>query len=90
MGARQMAMSRYVEMFMRRNEISRVVEDIPGRVRTTTESNSPDLAAQLRAHVSSMYAHLDQGTEVACISQSLHTLFSRATPYRMTARCSGT
>jgi hypothetical protein len=82
MGAGHMDMSRYMEMFMRHNEINRIVEDIPGGVRTTTESNSPELAAQLQAHVSSMYAHLDQGTEVACMSQSLPTLFRHASGYR--------
>src|SRR4051812_22506856 len=39
-------------------EIIRSVEEIPGGVRTTTQSNSPDLAAQLQAHVSSMYSHV--------------------------------
>ncbi|WP_102418892.1 hypothetical protein [Mycobacterium sp. 4858] len=82
MGAGHMDMSRYMEMFMRHSEIDRVVEDIPGGVRTTTESASPDLAAQLQAHVSSMYAHLDQGTEVSCMSQSLPTLFRQAGGYR--------
>ena len=82
MGAGHMDMSRYMEMFMRHNEINRVVEDIPGGVRTTTESKSPALTAQLQAHVSSMYAHLDQGTEVNCMSQSLPTLFRHASGYR--------
>ena len=82
MGAGHVDMSRYMEMFMRHSEIDRVVEDIPGGVRTTTESKSPDLTAQLQAHVSSMYAHLDQGTEVSCMSQSLPTLFRRASGYR--------
>ena len=82
MGAGHMDMSRYMEMFMRHSEIDRVVEDIPGGVRTTTESKSPDLTAQLQEHVSSMYAHLDQGTEVSCMSQSLPTLFRRAGGYR--------
>jgi hypothetical protein len=61
MGADPVDMSRYMEMFMRHNEINRVVEEIPGGVRTKTESNVPELAAQLHAHVSSMYSHLDQG-----------------------------
>lgn len=78
MGAGHADMSRYMDMFMRHSQIQRVVEDIPGGVRTTTESASPDLAAQLQAHVSSMYAHLDQGTEVSCMSQTLPTLFRRA------------
>ncbi len=68
MGAGPVDISRYIEMFNRHNEINRVVEEIPG-VRTTTESNSPELATQLRAHVSSMYSHLDQGAEISCMSQ---------------------
>lgn len=75
-------MSTYMDMFMRHNQIDRVVEEIPGGVRTTTESSSPDLAAQLQAHVSSMYAHVAQGAEVMCMSQSLPTLFRNATGYQ--------
>jgi hypothetical protein len=45
-GATSMDMSMYMEMFMRHNEIRRTVEEIPGGVRTTTESDSPDLAAK--------------------------------------------
>lgn len=82
MGAGHMDMSRYMEMFMRHSEIDRIVEDIPGGVRTTTESASPALTAQLQEHVSSMYAHLDQGTEIRCMSQSLPTLFRSAGGYR--------
>jgi len=82
MGADPVDMSRYTEMFNRHSEINRVVEEIPGGVRTTTQSNSPELAAQLQAHVSSMYAHLDQGAEVSCMSQSLPTLFRQANGYR--------
>ncbi len=59
MGVDGMDMSRYMEMFNRHNEITRNVEEIPGGIRTTTESTSPDLVAQLQAHVSSMYSHLD-------------------------------
>jgi hypothetical protein len=82
MGAGPVDMSRYIEMFMRHREINRVVEEIPGGVRTTTESNSPDLVAQLQAHVASMYSHLDQGAEISCMSQSLPTLFRQASGYR--------
>ena len=74
-------MSRYTEMFNRHNEITRTVEEIPGGVRTTTESNAPDLVAQLQAHVSSMYSRLDQGAEVMCMSNSLPTLFRHANGY---------
>jgi hypothetical protein len=81
MGVSPADMNLYMEMFNRHNEISRVVEQIPGGVRTTTQSNSPDLAAKLHAHVSSMYSHLDQRAEVTCMSQSLPTLFRKADGY---------
>lgn len=82
MGVDAADMSRYMEMFNRHNEITRTVEEIPGGIRTTTQSNSPDLVAQLQAHVSSMYSHLDQGAEVMCMSGSLPTLFGHANGYR--------
>lgn len=75
-------MSTYMEMFNRHTELRRVVEEIPGGVRTTTESDSPDLIAQLQAHVSNMYTHVGQGSEVACMSQSLPILFRHSTDYR--------
>ena len=80
-GATSMDMSMYMEMFSRHNEIRRSVEEIPGGVRTTTESDSPDLAALLHQHVPSMYSHLHQGGEIMCVSQSLPTLFRRASDY---------
>jgi hypothetical protein len=82
MGVDAMDMSRYTEMFDRHSEITRTVEEIPGGIRTTTQSNSPDLVAQLQAHVSSMYSHVDQGAEVMCMSGSLPTLFRHANGYR--------
>ena len=82
MGASPADMSLYMEMFSRHTEISRTVEEIPGGVRTTTQSGSPDLTAKLHAHVSSMYAHVDQGAEVVCMSGSLPTLFRHANGYR--------
>lgn len=82
MGASTADMSGYMEMFSRHTEITRTVEEIPGGVRTTTQSNAPDLAAQLHGHVSSMYSHVGQGTEVMCMSQSLPTLFRNARGYR--------
>ncbi len=75
-------MSTYMEMFNRHTEIRRTVEEIPGGVRTTTESDVPALTAQIQAHVSSMYGHLQQGAEVTCRSQSLPTLFRNAGSYR--------
>lgn len=82
MGATPADMSLYMDMFNRHTQITRTVEEIPGGVRTTTQSDAADLAAQLHAHVSSMYSHLDQGSEVMCMSQSLPTLFRNAGGYR--------
>jgi hypothetical protein len=45
MGASPEDMSLYMDMFNRHTEITRTVEEIPGGVRTTTQSGSPDLAA---------------------------------------------
>ena len=75
-------MQLYMEMFARHHEIRRTVEEIPGGVRTTTESDSPDLAAQLQSHVSSMYSRLEQGAEIMCMSATLPTLFRNAGGYR--------
>ncbi len=82
MGVGHADMMRYAQMFHRHNEITRTVDEIPGGVRTTTQSNAPDLVAQLQAHVSSMYSRLDQGAEVMCMSDSLPTLFQHANGYR--------
>jgi len=75
-------MSTYSDLFNRHTEIKRTVEQIPGGVRTTTESDDADLTAQLQGHVSSMYMHLNQGAEVSCMSQSLPTLFHNPGAYQ--------
>jgi len=75
-------MRAYTELFDRHTEIRRVVETIPGGVRTVTESDVPELAARLQAHVGSMYEHLSEGAEVRCMSASLPTLFRHADGYR--------
>ena len=75
-------MNIYMDMFNRHTELKRTVEQIPGGVRTTTESDSSDVVAQLQAHVSDMYGHLNQNSEVTCMSQSLPTLFSHAKEYQ--------
>jgi len=80
--ATQADMSSYTKLFHRHTEIKRTVEEIDGGVRTTTESDAPELVAQLQAHVSSMYTHLNQRAEVTCMSSSLPTLFRNSTGYR--------
>jgi hypothetical protein len=88
MGGRMMGaatagdMSTYMELFARHGELRRTVEEIPGGVRTVTESTAPELVAQLQAHVASMYQHLNDNAEVTCMSDSLPTLFRNADSYR--------
>ncbi|MHB8588064.1 MAG: hypothetical protein ACYDA0_04315 [Candidatus Dormibacteraceae bacterium] len=80
--ATQADMSAYTSLFDRHTEIRRTVEAIDGGVRTTTESDAPDLVRLLQAHVSSMYTHLNQQAEVTCMSSSLPTLFRNSAGYR--------
>ena len=80
--ATQADMSSYMKLFDRHTDLRRTVEAIDGGVRTTTESDAPELIALLQTHVSSMYSHLDQHAEVTCMSSSLPTLFRNSTSYR--------
>jgi hypothetical protein len=83
MGAATTAdMSSYMDLFDHHTEIRRTVEQVPGGVRTTTESDVPALAARLQVHVASMYGHLQQGQEVQCMSDSLPLLFRDAGGYQ--------
>jgi hypothetical protein len=75
-------MTTYMGLFSRHTQLHRTVELIPGGMRTTTEADVPDLAAQLQAHVASMYTHLNQRAEVTCMSSSLPTLFRNTRRYR--------
>src|SRR2546430_5412627 len=75
-------MSTYMDLFRRHTELHRTVTPIPGGVRTVTESDDPDLGAQLRAHVASMYTHFNQEAEVSCMGSSLPTLFRNSRRYR--------
>src|SRR5437870_4073611 len=75
-------MNTYMDLFMRHTEIRRTVQEIPSGVRTITESDAPELVAQLQAHVANMYDHLSRGAEVRCMSKTLPTLFRNASGYR--------
>lgn len=75
-------MSVYMEMFDHHDEIHRRVEHLPNGIRTTTESDNPRAVALLHEHVPSMWAHVDEGDEVRCMSNSLPTLFRNASKYK--------
>lgn len=83
MGGTTMAdMSLYRDLFSRHTQLRRTVQEISGGVRTTTESDDPELVAHLQAHVTAMYQYLEQRREVTCMSSSLPTLFRNSTGYR--------
>jgi len=81
-GATKADMSSYMKLFDRHADLRRTVEAIDGGVRTTTESDAPELIALLQTHVSSMYSHLNERAEVTCMSSSLPILFRNSTSYR--------
>ncbi len=84
MNVSQHDMSVYMEMFNRHTEIRRNVELLSNGIRTTTESDDPAIAALLQEHVPRMWSHVDSGSEVRCMSDSLPTLFRSASKYRRT------
>ena len=65
-------------LFAHRNEIRRTVVQIPGGVRTTTESDDPAVAAQLQEHVRAMYAHLKDGRPINTRDPLFAALFENA------------
>src|SRR5437879_10114221 len=80
--ATQADMSSYMKLFDRHADLRRTVEAVDGGVRTTTESDTPELIALLQTHVSSMYSHLNQRAADTCMSSSLPILFRNSTSYR--------
>src|SRR5437763_11394980 len=53
--------SAYMGLFDRHRELRRTVRVVPGGPRTRTESDAPELVAQLQTHFASRYQHLEQG-----------------------------
>jgi len=65
-------------LFAQRDRIQRTVTQIPGGVRTTTESDDPGVAAQLREHVGAMYARLEEGRPINARDPLFAALFEKA------------
>jgi len=70
-------------LFAHRDQIRRTVTQIPGGVRTTTESDDPAVVAQLREHVRSMYARLEDGRPINARDPLFAALFENADKIRM-------
>ena len=65
-------------LFAQRDQIRRTVTQIPGGVRTTTESDDPATVEQLREHVQSMYARLKEGQPIHARDPLFAALFENA------------
>ena len=65
-------------LFAHRDQIHRAVTKISGGVRTTTESDDPDVAAQLREHVRAMYARLTDHRPINTHDPLFAALFQNA------------
>jgi hypothetical protein len=65
-------------LFAHRDQLRRTVTQIPGGVRTTTESDDPAVVAQLREHVQSMYARLKEGRPINARDPLFAALFENA------------
>jgi hypothetical protein len=65
-------------LFAHRDQIRRTVTQIPGGVRTTTESDDPAVVAQLRDHVQAMYARLKDGRPINARDPLFAAIFESA------------
>jgi len=72
-----------MELFSRHTEIRRSVTELPDGVRAVTESDDPQTAALIQAHVSEMYQRLDQNRAFPYpMSRSVRAMFAHSTSYR--------
>lgn len=74
-----------MELFMRHAQIRRTVTELPNGVRAVTESDDPQTAALIQAHVGAMYRRLDQDRAFPYpMSRSVPAMFAHSTRYRRT------
>lgn len=72
-----------MELFRRHTEIHRKVTVLPNGIRAVTESDNPDVAALIQAHVGDMYARIDQDRPFAYpMSRTVPMLFQNVGRYR--------
>jgi hypothetical protein len=65
-------------LFAHRDQIRRTVTEIPGGVRTTTESDDPAVVEQTRDHVQAMYARLKEGRPINARDPLFAAIFENA------------
>ncbi len=72
------------ELFASHNQIRRTVEEIPGGIRSVTESDNPQVAALIKAHVPRMYQRIEnrQGIPMIMMSSTLPVMAQNADRYQ--------
>ena len=68
-------MSQVHELLAEHDRIERKVTSLPNGIRTNTESDDPQVAQTIQAHVASMTARLSDGREFNMFSETLPILF---------------
>ena len=63
------------ELVVNHDRIMRTVTNLPNGIRTVTESDDPQVAQAIKAHVASMAQRLSTGQEFNMFSRTLPTLF---------------
>lgn len=63
------------ELLMNHEKIRRTVSNLPDGIRTVTESDDPQVARAIKAHVASMSQRLQDGREFNIFSSTLPVLF---------------
>jgi hypothetical protein len=72
-----------MKLFMRHQKIRRSVTELPNGVHAVTESDDPQTAALIQAHVGEMYRRLDQNHAFPYpMSRSVPAMFAHSTAYR--------
>jgi hypothetical protein len=72
------------QLFAYHTQINRRIEQIPGGIRTVTESDNPQVTALIQAHVSRMYERVNQHETIPMIgmSSTLPTMIQATDQYQ--------
>lgn len=72
-----------MRLFMRHAQIRRTVTELPNGIHAVTESDDPQTAALIQAHVGEMYRRLDRKRAFPYpMSRSVPAMFAHSTAYR--------
>ena len=82
MGGNREDMQIVHQLFANHDRIRRTVEEIPGGVRTVTESDNPQITTLIQAHVKSMHQRVNEGRWFAMMSRTLPTMFRNGDRYQ--------